>query len=59
MASQQDRGLALDDSLPSTASVTAHCGTASVDTELLGFPVHRIRAPLCMSVAATLAHSTH
>jgi len=29
-----------------------------VDTELLGFPVHRIRAPLCMS-AATLARSTH
>jgi len=45
-------------SLPSTATVTAPCGTARVDTELLGFPVHRIRAPLCMS-AAIPARFTH
>jgi len=51
--------LALNDNLPSTATVTASCGTASVDTELLGFPVHCIRAPLCLSAAAIKAHFTH
>ena len=36
-------------------TVTASFGVSGVDTELLGFPVHCIRAPLCLSAT----RSTH
>jgi hypothetical protein len=46
--------LAQQTSLPSADRVPAYCGTTGADTALPGFPVYRIRAPLCLSAL----HST-